>query len=240
MGTHDTSDHPAPAGSALESAIAAVERSLRADGALDGGIPEGERAGFEWRALFRWAEHEGFVVPPEVEPARVGGREHDVTYVEAERRWLKFTKPDGCGLIVEMAGETPVLLPASPLQYLRRIEAQNLHWADDTRLVGVQARTPGARIITSQPDVSGEAPTWERLHEYLLAEAGFQRLNIPPMGYYKSASYLRGDVGMFDVHPANFVLTPQGIVVPIDVIMIGFEGTDLATLRANVGTISKM
>jgi hypothetical protein len=237
MKPDDSKNHPAVARGALESAVAAVERSLRADGSLAGGIPEGERAGFEWRALFRWAEQGGFVFPAEVEPERKGGREHDVTHVPSEGRWTKFTKPDACGLTVEMVDGAPILLPASPLQYLRRIAAQNAFWGDDTRLLGVQVRTPGARIVTSQPDVAGEPVPWELLHAYLCDEPGFRRLDIPPMGYYKSASYLRGDVAMFDVHPANFVLTPPGAIVPIDVIMIRFTGAELEALQTKVETI---
>jgi hypothetical protein len=36
---------------ALDAAIQAIERSLRADGADARDFDEGERAGFEWRAL---------------------------------------------------------------------------------------------------------------------------------------------------------------------------------------------
>lgn len=147
---------------------------------------------------------------------------------------MKFTKPDGCGLIVEFAGNQPILLPASPLQYLHRVQSQNVCWGDDIRLLGVQINTPGARIVTSQSDVSGEAPSWDALHTFLTDEAGFQRLDFPPMGFYKSASYLRDDFGMFDVHPANFVLSHSGLIAPIDVIMVRFDGDDLACLRAAV------
>lgn len=53
MTTDDSKNHPAPARSALESAIAELERSLRPDGALAGGIPAKEPAGFEWRTPLR-------------------------------------------------------------------------------------------------------------------------------------------------------------------------------------------
>ena len=63
-------NHPRPATlpSALESAIAHLERSLCPDGTGHAGIPEGEHAGFEWRALFRWAEREGLALPPQLIP----------------------------------------------------------------------------------------------------------------------------------------------------------------------------
>ncbi len=130
--------------------------------------------------------------------------------------------------------DSPILLPATPLQYLRRVSTQNELWGDDTLLLGVQIRTPGARIVTSQPDVKGEAPAWEELHEHLCDEFGFRRLAIPPMGYYKSSSYLHDDIAMFDVHPANFIRTHDNLLVPIDVIMIRFAGPELDVLRAKV------
>jgi hypothetical protein len=80
MNSDDPADYPAIARGALESAITALERSLRADGAFSGDIPEGERAGWEWRALFRWAEETGFIFPSEIAPARQGGREHDLDW----------------------------------------------------------------------------------------------------------------------------------------------------------------
>lgn len=218
--------------SALESAIAHLERSLCPDGAVHAGIPEGERAGFEWRALFRWAEREGLALPPQLVPERIGGREHDLTFLPPERRWRKFTKPDGCGLMVDFADGQPLLLPGTPLQYLKRLRLQNSFWEDDIRLEGVQILVPGARIVTNQPDVKGEAPSPDFLHDYLCGEFGFRKLNIAPMGYYKSHSYLQGRFAMFDVHPANFVQVSASLILPIDVIMMECEGLELAALES--------
>jgi hypothetical protein len=232
MKTDDTADYPEPARSALESAITALEGSLRADGSIDGSVTDdGDEAVREWQILFDHARRFGCVIPQEVAPERRGGREHDVTFLESTRRWLKFTKPDGCGFTVDFAGSEPLFLPARPLQYLFRVKLQNEFWGDDTRLEGVQIVTPGARIVTSQPDVKGEAPLPDELDSFLRNEFGFRPLNIPPMGYYKSASYLRDDVAMFDVHPANFVETSPRVIVPIDVIMIQFFGPELDLLQ---------
>jgi hypothetical protein len=229
----DESKNPASQPSALESAIEAIERSLRPDGAGNDRIPDGERAGFEWRALFQWAECEGLSAPAQLKPERVGGREHDLTFLSAECRWCKFTKPDGCGLIVDFADGSPLLLPATPLQYLKRLRLQNNFWGDDIRLEGIQIQTPGARIISTQPDVQGEAPALDFLQEYLCGEFGFRKLKIAPMGYYKSQSYLMGRFAMFDVHPANFVQVSPEIILPIDVIMMEFGGDELAFLQAS-------
>lgn len=234
METRDAKTPGSPR-STLESAIQAVEGGLCADGSRHGGIPEGEQSGHEWRALFQWAQGSGHVLPPSLTPERQGGREHDLTFLPEERRWRKFTKPDGCGLTVEFAGVEPLLLPGSPLRYLKRLRLQNQFWQDDTILAGVQVQTPGAKIITTQPDVKGEAPHPDMLHDYLCREFGFRRLNIPPMGYYKSLSFLRDSIGLFDVHPANFVQVSPELILPIDVIMIEFSGTELAALQARAG-----
>jgi len=230
----DESKNPASQPSALGSAIAAIERGLCADGAGNDRIPDGERAGFEWRALFRWAESQGLSISAHLKPERVGGREHDLTFLPPERRWRKFTKPDGCGLIVDFADGSPLLLPATPLQYLKRLRLQNNFWGDDIRLEGIQIPTPGARIISTQPDVQGEAPALDFLQKYLCGEFGFRKLNIAPMGYYKSQSYLMGRSAMFDVHPANFVQVTPEMILPIDVIMMEFDGDELAILQASL------
>ena len=86
----DDTKNPATRPSAIESAIAHIERSLCPNGTGHEGIPEGERAGYEWRAIFRWAERESLVIPPQLAPERVGGREHDLTFLPLERRWRKF------------------------------------------------------------------------------------------------------------------------------------------------------
>ena len=234
----DQSKNPASQPGALESAIEAIERGLRPDGAGNDRIPDGERAGFEWRALFRWAESQGLSIPAQLKPERVGGREHGLTFLPTQRRWRKFTKPDGCGLIVDFADGLPLLLPATPLQYLKRLRLQNDFWGDEIRLEGIQIQTPGARIISSQPDVQGQAPAPDCLNQFLCSELGFQNLNIAPMGYYKSQSYLMGRCAMFDVHPANFVQVSPDIILPIDVIMMEFEGDELDILSKAVATAS--
>jgi hypothetical protein len=49
-----------------------------------------------------------------------------LTFLPAESRWQKFTMPDGCGLIVGFADGCPLLLPSTPLQYLKRIHRELL------------------------------------------------------------------------------------------------------------------
>lgn len=56
---------------------------------------------------------------------------------------------------------------------------------------------------------------------------------VPPMGHYRSYSYLKGNVGIFDVHPANCVIS-EGVLVPIDFILVRFGPDSLAMLEMRV------
>jgi hypothetical protein len=76
--------------------------------------------------------------------------------------------------MVDFADGCPLLLPSTPLQYLKRLQLQNSFWGDDVRLEGVQITVPGARIVTTHPDVKGEAPTQDFLNDYLCGEFGSQ------------------------------------------------------------------
>ena len=59
------------AGCSLANAESNIRRSLRAVGP----IPEGERYGAEWRAVEKWCEETGLILPARVKPERKGGRE---------------------------------------------------------------------------------------------------------------------------------------------------------------------
>lgn len=134
-----------------------------------------------------------------------------------------------------MADATPVFLPASPLQYLNRLMLQNEIFGDDIRLLGIHRSCGALRMVTIQPDISGEPPTMPEISEFLGDEFGFRPLSIAPMGYYKSSSYLLGNLGLFDVHPANLVKVASGKLVPIDVIMVEFSELDARVLESHLG-----
>lgn len=90
--------------------------------------------------------------------------------------------------------------------------------------------------MTSQPDIVGEAPSADELDRHLREVFGFRRLGIPSMGYHKSRSYLSGNLGIFDVHPANAVMAANGILVPIDFILVKFDEAGRSLLEARIET----
>jgi hypothetical protein len=157
-----------------------------------------------------------------------------VRFLESARRWLKFTKWNCAGYTVDMETGEPLFLPATPLTYLRRLQLQNVVFGDSLQLVGLQAEGPALRVVTSQPDIIGEAPAPEELDRQLREDLGFRRLAIPPMGYHRSRSYLRDDIGLFDVHPANGVISSGGVLIPIDFILVQFAPKERAILAARI------
>lgn len=88
----------------------------------------------------------------------------------------------------------------------------------------------GQRLVVSQPHVQGMAPDLAMM-DRALRENGYRRLALPALGYYHSYSYIDGTIGLFDAHPANFVLS-GGELVPIDVIIVEFSEADAAWLRS--------
>ena len=155
---------------------------------------------------------------------------------EADRRWLKFTKWNSAGYTVDLETGEPLFLPATPRAYLERLRLQNEVFGDDLQFLGIQADGHNLRLVTSQPDIVGEAPSAEELDRHLHEHFGCRRLAIPSMGYHKSLSCLSGNLGLFDVHPANAVLVSGGVLVPIDFILVEFDGTGRALLEARIET----
>ena len=162
---------------------------------------------------------------------RVGGREHDVFYDPATDRWLKFTKPARAGYVVELVDGKLQMFPATPLQFLRRWRFTNRLFADDVELIGlVDGREP--RIGISQRDLSGEAPSWEELHQAMTEVYELRQLRTnASLGAYEARAYARSRFAIFDVQPANCMRSPEGEVVPFDVIPLALDREGDAVLR---------
>jgi hypothetical protein len=156
-------------GGSLESAIAYCSRGVRPDGSYDG-VPEGEVSPHQWRLLGEWARNGNLILPSELSPEREGGREDDVRFDESSQRWLKFTKPWLAGFTVEVVGESLIMLPATPLQYLHRWRAANRDLGDDAQLVGIAKDRSGDRIVISQLDTPGDPASWDEIDKLFAGE----------------------------------------------------------------------
>ncbi len=170
------------------------------------------------RRLVRWAEEAGCFFE-NLQPLKEGGREHDLTFIEQGVCWLKFTKPAAAGYLVSFESGAPALEPSLPLEYLERLIFQNELFADTVSFVGVGGDRRQPRIITRQPHLAGEAASREEIVSMMVDELGFRLLpERYSVGYADSLAFLRDDVAVFDLRPANVVRTPEGLIAPIDAI----------------------
>jgi len=194
---------------------------LRSDGEAHGEDWDFYRQEREWAAFIDWCRDGGRVLPLDFPgPAREGGREHDVTLDDATGRWVKYTKRSASGYTVNWTENgTPFLLNASPSEYLQRLLWQNFIFGDDIHLVGLWEEHPRQwRIITTQPGLQGEPATLDEI-EAAFVSAGFSLLPWRSVGYEGSLSLRFEGYDIWDVHPANVLLSPEHLPLPIDVIV---------------------
>ena len=207
--------------SALADAAAFVRRRLCADGAVDGTDDDFSGPERQWAALIEWAGHAGKILPLDFPPPeREGGREHDVTLEEVSGRWIKYTKPSSSGYTVSWNDDgAPYMHNALPLDYLQRLLWQNEVFGDDIQLAGFWQEQPYQwRIITTQPGLQGVRATLDDLSAAFVA-SGFTLLPWRGIGYEGSLSLRFEGFDIWDVHPANVLLSPEGFPLAIDVIV---------------------
>jgi len=203
----------------LAEVIEDLRGSLRAAEAHE---PTDEWFAYEvaFRRLRAWAEGLG-VYYPDLQPEYIGGREHDIVLDEASSTWLKFTKPSAAAYQIDFDADAGrfAMRPGLPLEYLERLLLLNDTFGELTTFVGVGGGRGRPRIITRQVDVEGEPATVQEIVHLMVDVLGFsplpQHLSV---GYQSALAFIRDDVAVFDLRPANVVTTPDGIIVPIDAI----------------------
>lgn len=77
------------------------------------------------------------------------------------------------------------------------------------------------RLVTviSQSFIEGDHPSQAHIDEYMMAE-GFVKTRSGD--WYRASD----DIAAFDAHPGNFIFTPDGNVVPIDLVPIRHPDAD--------------
>lgn len=152
------------------------------------------------------------------------GGEHIVFRKPDDRDVHKLTLPDvyGYGFVLDVDGGIVWLRQAIASEYLGRLGLMDVVFGVTVRVTGVAAN-PRAypQIATCQPWIDGVIPEPEEasdwLHEqgFFAITREFQDRGSVPAG---SAWYRPADsVLMGDAVPRNFIKTPDGIIVPIDV-----------------------
>ncbi len=206
---------------ALADAATYLHRCVSPDGPADGAEGDFSAPERQWAALVDWTGSGGKILPLDFPaPERQGGREHDVTLHEPSGRWVKYTKPSASGYTVSWREDgAPFLHHALPLDYLQRLLWQNEVFGDDIQLVGLWSSSPHQPcIVTSQPGLQGSRATLDELSAAFLT-AGFQLLPWRGIGYEGSLSLRFEGFDIWDVHPANVLLSPEGLPLPLDVIV---------------------
>jgi hypothetical protein len=112
------------------------------------------------------------------------------------------------------------MVPALPLEYLERLTLQNQIFADNLRFVGIAGNAGQRRIVTRQELVQGRPARWEEIIR-MMEELGFTKLrHNHGIGYEDSYAFLRNDVVVFDLRPANVFVTDDDVVIPVDTIPV--------------------
>ena len=189
----------------------------------DGEIDEWAIYDESFRRLVAWADETSRFFQG-LQALKEGGREHDLTFDPATASWLKFTKPAKAGYVVSFDFGSPALEPALPLEYLMRLSIQNEIFRDQVTFVGVGGQRNQPTIITRQPDIPGEPAAPMEIIQMMTHELGFQLLPARfSIGYENSLAFIRNEVAVFDLRPANVVKTPTGLIVPIDSIPVRLD-----------------
>ena len=213
--------------STLESAIHEL-RSLYPAGTRAGAFGWKEQSAREQRRLAAWASDAGLLVSRRLaewntlcQTSDVGGEEHHVFSLKHSGLIQKVTRNGLFGLWIELAGDQIKQRPATPLEYLTRLDHANNLWHDDIRLMKVVRDAPKIHLVTTQPSITGSTPSEEEIADCLRS---FDFASVPgTRGWYRKSDRLLA----LDAHCGNFVKTAGGIVVPID-LPIGNLGAELA------------
>ena len=159
---------------------------------------------------------------------REGGEEHRISTPGDRSRYWKATHPGRCGFTVVCGDETgnlPELTYALPSEYFERLRLQNELFNDAIRLEGVAQDGERLCIVTSQPAILGSAVTDEEMIEFM-QKLWFAPLRGLSLGRPGALAFYRDldEVAAFDAHPGNFVKDGDGVVLPIDLVLLRADG----------------
>ena len=138
------------------------------------------------------------------------------------QRYFKATHAGRFGFaIIALPDGTVELTGGTPLEYLERLLLQNSLFGDRIRLEGVAMESGKTVVLTSQPNVAGQAVTTDDMLAFM-AKLWFQPLRGLSLGRPGALAFYRDldEVAAFDAHPGNFVKDDNGVVLPIDLVMV--------------------
>jgi hypothetical protein len=150
--------------------------------------------------------------------------------------YLKATYPGRYGFTVTAGPVWPGLAPALPLEYLQRLILGNHHFGDDWRLEAVGREAEELVIFTTQTTVVGEAADPEEVREFM-EKRRLLLLDGMAIGHPGALSFYRDldQLAAFDAHPANVLKDRDGVILPIDLILVEAGDALAAQLEAAFG-----
>lgn len=168
-----------------------------------------QRLHTETESLLAWAaSHSRLISPVELAaiagavPELEGASEHDLLLDPIAGRVIKLTKPPNFGA------------RGAAIEYLTNIVACRQLLAFDWRFEGILNTSHGACIVSSQPFIRGENPSIENIADHF-ANLGFTKGPHPH-------TFVRDDgITIADARPDNILRDPDGILMPIDVHILG-------------------
>ena len=160
-----------------------------------------------------------------------GGEEHRV--LPCGELFLKATYAGRYGFTVIATPGGPTLTSGLPAEYLHRLLVSNRIFSDQVRLEGVTRDADGVVIVTSQPTIIGVGATDEEMMAYFLS-LHFAWIRGYSAGYRGAMTFYRDldGVAVFDAHPANFLRDGQGVILPIDGVVVECDDALLAQVEA--------
>jgi hypothetical protein len=148
------------------------------------------------------------------------GREHRTWRQEDASRIYKYTYPNEFGRTAFYGSGGLGNTNALPFEYLTRLALHNEVFGDDV-VIECTLEDDLDRLVTviSQSFIEGDHPSQACIDEYMTAE-GFVKT--------RSGDWYRfeDDLAVFDSHCGNFIRTPGGDVVPIDLVPIRHPDAD--------------
>ena len=152
---------------------------------------------------------------------------------DAKPNYLKATYPGRYGFTVVAGPVYPGLSPALPGEYLERLRLANAHFGDDVRLEGVTREQGEIVVFTSQPTIVGDAATPEEIVRFMAARR-LAPLDGLALGHPGALTFYRDldQLAAFDAHPANVLKDGDGVILPIDLILVTADDPLAAQLAA--------
>lgn len=148
------------------------------------------------------------------------GREHRTWHDRPNKRFYKYTYPNQFGRTAFYGSGGLGNTDALPFEYLTRLALHNDIFGDDV-VIECTLEDDQGRLVTviSQSFIEGDHPSQAHIDEYMMAE-GFVKTRSGD--WYRASD----DIAAFDAHPGNFIFTPDGNVVPIDLVPIRHPDAD--------------